>query len=103
MSVDVVLLAIRAYKRLEDVAMVSSLQSIANIEDIKLLSGYMAMFVGDFDRAQSWFLNSSNPVAALEMRCDLLQWDQALNLAKRIAPEQMAYISREYAQQLEFM
>lgn len=93
----------RAYKKLEDVAMVTSLQDVMDIEDHKLLCGYMALFLGEFDSAQSWFLNSSKPTAALEMRCDLLQWDQALQLAKRMAPQQIPYISKEYAQQLEFM
>ena len=37
-----------------------------------------------------------------QMRRDLLHWDQALELAKNLAPEQIPYISREYAQQLEF-
>lgn len=37
-----------------------------------------------------------------QMRRDLLQWDQALHLAKTLAPEQIPYISREFAQQLEF-
>ena len=36
------------------------------------------------------------------MRRDLLHWDQALELAKSLAAEQIPYISREYAQQLEF-
>ena len=36
------------------------------------------------------------------MRRDLLQWDQALHLANKLAPEEIPYISKEYAQQLEF-
>lgn len=36
------------------------------------------------------------------MRRDLLNWDQALELAKSLAPDQIPFISREYAQQLEF-
>lgn len=36
------------------------------------------------------------------MRRDLLHWDSALQLAKALDPEQIPYISREYAQQLEF-
>ncbi|XP_063927605.1 WD repeat-containing protein 19 [Zophobas morio] len=95
-------LAIRVYKMLEDVSMVWSLESISGVEDSKLLCGYVSMFLEDFDLAQKWFLESSYPVAALEMRRDLLQWDQALQLAKKMAPEQIALISREYAQQLEF-
>ena len=41
-------------------------------------------------------------IHSLQMRRDLLHWDQALELAKSLAPEQIPYISREYAQQLEF-
>lgn len=83
--------------------MVLNLENILNIEDNKLLCGYIKMFLCDHDKAQEWFLSSSYPAAALEMRRDLLQWDHALQLAKKMAPEQVALISREYAQQLEFM
>lgn len=96
-------LAIRVYKKLENISMVRSLKSLSEIEDIKLLCGYISLMLGEFDRAQSWFLLSSNPHSALEMRRDLLQWEQALDLAKKMAPEQISLISREYAQQLEFI
>ncbi|XP_023012404.2 intraflagellar transport protein Oseg6 isoform X1 [Leptinotarsa decemlineata] len=95
--------ALRIYKYLEDVSMVWNLESISDIEDYKLLCGYMSMYLNEYDKAQEWFLQSSHPEAALDMRRDLLQWDQALQLAKRMAPEQVAMISREYAQQLEFV
>jgi len=36
------------------------------------------------------------------MRRDLLHWDQALELAKALAPHEISFISKEYAQQLEF-
>ena len=36
------------------------------------------------------------------MRRDLLHWEQALKLAKTLAPEQVPTISREFAKQLEF-
>ncbi len=38
----------------------------------------------------------------MKMRRDLLHWDQALQLAKTLSPEQIPYISKEYANQLEF-
>ena len=37
-----------------------------------------------------------------QMRRDLLHWDSALQLAKALSPEQIPFISKEYAQQLEF-
>ncbi|XP_057660350.1 WD repeat-containing protein 19 [Diorhabda carinulata] len=96
-------LAIQVYKELEAVAMVWSLESIVEIEDYKLLCGYISMYLSNYDKAQEWFLQSNYPEAALEMRRDLLQWEQALELARKLAPNDIALISREYAQQLEFI
>lgn len=95
-------LAIRVYRKMGDVAMVQSLESIEGTEDKHLLAGYVAMFLEEYSTAQDLFLGSTYPLAALEMRRDLLHWDQALELAKSLAPNQIPYISREYAQQLEF-
>ncbi|XP_065839406.1 WD repeat-containing protein 19-like isoform X2 [Oscarella lobularis] len=95
--------AIRVYRRIGDVGMVWSLQGIQHIEDENLLSGYLAMFAENFDLAQDLFLASTSPIAALEMRRDLLHWEQALKLAKALALDEMPAISRQYAQQLEFM
>lgn len=94
--------AMRVYQQIEDVAMVWSLLEIIDVEDYKLLCGYASMYIDDFERAEEWFLKSDKPTAALEMRRDLLQWDQALTLAKKLDPTQIASIAREYAQQLEF-
>ncbi|KXJ24489.1 WD repeat-containing protein 19 [Exaiptasia diaphana] len=95
-------LAIKVYRKIGDVAMVLSLEKIKDVEDRNLLSGYVAMFLEDYNTAQDLFLSSAQPSAALEMRRDLLHWDQALELAKSLSPEQIPYISKEYAQQLEF-
>lgn len=94
--------AIRVYRQLGDVGMVMSLIKIRSVEDQNLLAGYISMFLQDFNVAQDKFLASSYPLAALEMRRDLLHWDLALQLAKTLAPDQIPFISREYAQQLEF-
>ena len=48
------------------------------------------------------FCVNCSPIEALNMRRDLLQWDQALHLANKLAPQEIPYISKEYAQQLEF-
>lgn len=95
--------AIRVYRHIGDVGMVTSLQKMEQVEDRNLLGGYLAMFLGEIDLAQSLFLESTQQKVALEMRQDLLQWDQALKLAKALAPEQIPFISKHYAHQLEFM
>ncbi|NWS47600.1 WDR19 protein, partial [Probosciger aterrimus] len=94
--------AIRVYRTLGNAGMVMSLEQIKGIEDHNLLAGHLAMFTGDFNLAQDLYLASSCPVAALEMRKDLQHWDSALQLAKRLAPDQIPFLSKEYAVQLEF-
>lgn len=95
--------AVRVYRRVRNVSMVLSLEKVKDLEDKNLLAGYIAMFLKDFSLAQDLFLLSGTPIAALEMRRDLLNWDQALELAKALAPDEIPHISKEYAQQLEFM
>ncbi|XP_039456737.1 WD repeat-containing protein 19-like [Oreochromis aureus] len=96
-------LAIQVYRMSGNVGMVRSLQRIQGTEEMNLLAGHLAMFLEDYDRAQDLYLSSSSPVAALEMRRDLLHWDSALMLAKRLAEDQIPFISKEYAVHLEFV
>ncbi|NXK78082.1 WDR19 protein, partial [Amazona guildingii] len=94
--------AIRVYRTFGNAGMVMSLEQVKGIEDHSLLAGHLAMFTGDFSLAQDLYLASSCPVAALEMRKDLQHWDSALQLAKRLAPDQIPFLSKEYAVHLEF-
>uniref|UniRef100_A0A3B5B1S0 WD repeat-containing protein 19 n=1 Tax=Stegastes partitus TaxID=144197 RepID=A0A3B5B1S0_9TELE len=96
-------LAIQVYRMSGNVGMVLSLQDIQGIEDKSLLAGHLAMFLGDYNLAQDLYLSSCSPIAALEMRRDLLHWDSALMLAKRLAEDQIPFISKEYAVHLEFI
>ncbi|XP_077638932.1 WD repeat-containing protein 19 isoform X2 [Lonchura striata] len=95
--------AIRVYRTSGNAGMVMSLEQVKGIEDHNLLAGHLAMFTSDFNLAQDLYLASSCPIAALEMRKDLQHWDKALQLAKHLAPDQIPFISKEYAVQLEFM
>ncbi|XP_050433820.1 WD repeat-containing protein 19 [Adelges cooleyi] len=95
--------AIRVYTVCGDVSMVWSLELIKDIEDKHLFAGHVAMYLKEFDKAQKLFLDSSNPIQALKMRQDLLQWDLALDLAKILAPERLPFISCKYGQQLELI
>ncbi|XP_037327609.2 WD repeat-containing protein 19 isoform X1 [Pungitius pungitius] len=96
-------LAIQVFRMSSNVGMVLSLQGIQRIEDMNLRAGHLAMFLGDYNLAQDLYLSSGCPIAALEMRRDLLQWDSALMLAKRLAEDQIPFISKEYAVHLEFI
>ena len=48
------------------------------------MPGHISMLLGDYNQAQDLYLQSSQPLEALNMRRDLLQWDQALTLADRL-------------------
>lgn len=98
-------LAIRVFRSLGDACMVLSLETISRVEDKKLLAGHLLVLLGGeaerYDEAQALFLASTRPLAALEMRKDLKHWDEAMVLARRLAPEQLPALSAEYAQLLE--
>ncbi|EUB64214.1 WD repeat-containing protein [Echinococcus granulosus] len=94
-------LAIQAFRRLNDCGSVLVIQRLMNIEEKQLLYGHVCMFLGEFNHAQEFFLASSKPEAALEMRRDLLHWDAALQLARSLQPHEVPFISREYAFELE--
>ena len=94
-------MAHRVYMQLEDPGMVMALRDCMHIEDKYLLAGQMALLFCDYQRAQDLFLLSSRPIAALEMRKDLVQWDQALKLSHVLAPNQIPDICIQYGHQLE--
>ena len=95
-------LAYRIYRQLGDAAMVMALQELMHVEDRNLLAGHISLLFCDYQRAQDLFLASSKPSAALEMRVDLLHWDQALKLAQALDASQVPRICVSYGQHLEF-
>ncbi len=95
-------IAIRVYRTLNQPTLVMCLEKIRHIQEKNVLIGHVSMILGQFNDAQNFFLRSSRPVLALEMRRDLMQWDHALFLAKTMAPEQVPQLSKDFAQQLEF-
>ncbi|VDM60035.1 unnamed protein product [Angiostrongylus costaricensis] len=99
--------ALRIFRHIGDVSMGLALESIVPIEEKTLLAAHVAMLLGRYDQAEQLFLKTSFPLEALAvsalMRRDLLDWPKALALAEQFSPKEIPFISREYAQQLEFM
>lgn len=96
-----IIFAIRVYRKIGDAAMVQSLEEIKFHEDINLLSGHCAVLLNRQDEAKQLFAKSSQPLEALDLCRDLLQWEQAMALSSNLSQDQMPLIAREYAQQLE--
>lgn len=94
--------AIKIYRHIGDSGFAMSLKKLKSIEERNLIAGHLAVCCDRHDLAQTLFLSSSEPLEALEMRQNLLQWSEALTLANRLASKQIPILSREYATQLEF-
>lgn len=94
--------ALKIYQKIGNASMVFALQEMQHIEDCNLLSGFCCLILDKAEEAKTFFAKSLNPQEALELCRDLLQWEQAMILATSLAPEQVPFIAREYAQQLEF-
>lgn len=90
------------FRQIGNAATVYALKAISSVEDINFISGFCALLLGETDQAKTCFAKSINPVEALDLCRDLLQWEQAIALADTLAPEQIPLIAREYAHQLEF-
>ncbi|OTF80468.1 WD repeat-containing protein 19-like protein, partial [Euroglyphus maynei] len=90
-------IAICVYQKLHKFAIVYCLERYRNYEEYSLLCGYLAEMLSNYDLAQKHFLNSSQPIRALEMRKNLQHWNEALALAKHLCPNDIPVISRELA------
>lgn len=96
-----IIFAIRVFRKIGDAAMVQSLEAIKHHEDINLVAGHCAILLNRPDDAKQLFSKSNQPLEALDLCRDLLQWEQAMALSNNLAEGQVPFIAREYAQQLE--
>lgn len=82
--------------------MVHTLDKISQEEDRSLAFGHVAVILEEYDLAEKYFLESSSRIEALRLRRDLQEWDIALQLAQKMAPAEVASISKEFALNEEF-
>jgi WD repeat-containing protein 19 len=95
-------MAVRVYRSMGDARMVMTIEKLLNVYEKNLIRGHLALIDKNFTEAEVQFWQSSQKHLALDMRRDLMHWDRALELAKKLGQEdQIAVISQEYASQLE--
>mmetsp|Transcript_32681 Transcript_32681/g.37309 ORF Transcript_32681/g.37309 Transcript_32681/m.37309 type:complete len:442 (-) Transcript_32681:811-2136(-) len=90
-----------AFRLCKNVGMVYAINAIKDETEKFVLMGHIASFLHKHDIAQGFFLKSSKPELALEMRCDLQDWYTALKLVQSIDPSREPYICRKLAVQIE--
>ena len=78
--------SLKAYQLSKNLAMVLTLEPLQHENEKDLLIGHIAMMLGKYELAQEHYLKSSEPLNALDMRCDIQDWLVALSLSKNIAP-----------------
>jgi len=83
----------RAYQLCKNPGMVLAIQSVKNEYEKFVLMGHVCMLLHKHDMAEEFFLKSTRPDLALEMRCDLNDWPSALKLAEKLAPNRVPFIS----------
>ena len=94
-------ISLKSFQMGKNLAMVLTLEPLLHENEKDLLIGHVAMILGKFDIAQEHYLKSSEPLNALDMRCDIQDWFIASSLTKNIAPEQEQFISKRLAAQTE--
>lgn len=95
-------MAISFYRLAGNASMVLTLEQILNIEDKNQIAGHIVVLLdSDYTTAQELFMKSPHPQAALEMRKDMKQWKEALELAEELSPGELPEICREYGGLLE--
>ena len=90
-----------AFRKCKNVGMVYAINAIKDETEKFVLMGHIASFLHKHDIAQGFFLKSSKPELALEMRCDLQDWYTALKLVQNIDPLREPFIWRKLAVQIE--
>ena len=91
----------KAFQMGKNLAMVLTIEPLLHQNEKNLLIGHVGMILGKYDFAQESYLKSSEPLNALDMRCDIQDWFVASSLTKSIAPEQEPFISKRLATQTE--
>ncbi|KAJ1508939.1 WD repeat-containing protein 19 [Coelomomyces lativittatus] len=84
-----------------DLANAAYFKLCAYDEELNIRRGHVLKWYQDFSGAQEMYLNSSQPIYALHLRKDLLQWEQALALASKMAVDEEPKVCEAYAKQLE--
>lgn len=96
--------AIRVYRLLNDAGMVLALEKLLSVEDKNLLSGYILMIFMDYDAAQDSFLRCKRVDIAIDMRLNMLRFDEALSLASKVCQDKLLFdVSLKYGQHLELI
>jgi WD repeat-containing protein 19 len=90
-----------SFRRAKNISLALTVEKLKNEHEKNILLGHIATILGEENKAQDFFRNSSNPSLAVDLRCDLQEWNAALQLAKEYTPYRENFISKKLAYHYE--
>ena len=94
-------LAAESFRYSKNISLVLTVEELKKETEKKVILGHIAAILGDEKLAVEFFISSSQPERALELRIDLQDWDEALKLAKEYNKNKEPFISQKLAYQYE--
>lgn len=85
----------------KNVGQVLEIKSLKKEHELNIILGKICSILNRSEQAQEYFLKSSRPQLALDMRCDLQDYKIAYKIAEKISPQSIPNIGRKLGLQLE--
>ncbi len=98
LNIDV---AEESFRKAKNTSLVLTVEKLREENEKKILLGHIASILGEENKAQDLFTDSSKPEYALDLRIDLQDWNIALKLAQDFKPYKEIFITRKIAYQTE--
>jgi len=77
------------------------IRNLKKEHELNIILGKICSILNRSDQAQEYFIRSSRPEMALDMRCDLQDFKIAHKIAEKIAPQKIPNIGRKLGLQYE--
>lgn len=90
-----------AFRRGGNISLTLTVEKLRYESEKKILLGHIAAILGKEDKAEQLFVNSTIPSLAVDLRCDLQDWNLALKLANDYQPYRIVFISKKLAYKFE--
>jgi len=79
----------------KNVGYVFEIRNLKKEHELNIILGKICSILNRSDQAQEYFIRSSRPEMALDMRCDLQDFKIAHKIAEKIAPQKIPNIGRK--------
>lgn len=86
-----------SFRKGNNISLTLTVEKLRFEQEKKILLGHIAAILGEEDKAEEFFKESSQPSLAVDLRCDLQDWSIALKLAKEYQKYREVFICKKLA------